>query len=289
MTFTNQQVEQLSAPLSRSHVKQRSQAGRQLSYIEGWVAISEANRIFGFGGWTSETIECRLVAEKERKIGRDQRPGWSVSYVTRVRISVGPLVREGFGAGHGIDVDLGLAHESAIKESETDARKRALMTFGNPFGLALYDKDQAQVSDDARPNGAEPAPPATTKAKRPLAAITVNGEQVEPEKSAYQARKDGDWPAFMADLQKHSADTEMLIRWVPSRLDRLQRHPWYGKALEEWRSALVEALGKECHSPSELSAWRNNSFHRLAGLPLDWKLAASGAIEDATANHQVPA
>ncbi len=57
-----------------------------------------------------------------------------------------PLIREGSGAGHGIDVDLGQAHESALKEAETDAMKRALMTFGNPFGLALYDKQQREVS-----------------------------------------------------------------------------------------------------------------------------------------------
>jgi hypothetical protein len=43
-------------------------------------------------------------------------------------------------------VDLGLAHESALKEAETDAMKRALMTFGNPFGLALYDKEQRNVA-----------------------------------------------------------------------------------------------------------------------------------------------
>jgi len=43
-------------------------------------------------------------------------------------------------------VDRGRAHEPAIKEAETDAMKRALMTFGNPFGLALYDKQQRQVS-----------------------------------------------------------------------------------------------------------------------------------------------
>ncbi|MFM7549233.1 MAG: Rad52/Rad22 family DNA repair protein, partial [Cyanobacteriota bacterium] len=40
-------------------------------------------------------------------------------------------------------------HESALKEAETDAMKRALMTFGNPFGLALYDKRQREVSSAA--------------------------------------------------------------------------------------------------------------------------------------------
>ncbi len=50
----------------------------------------------------------------------------------------------------GYEVDPGQAHESALKEAETDAMKRALMTFGNPFGLALHDKAQRQVSSDGR-------------------------------------------------------------------------------------------------------------------------------------------
>jgi hypothetical protein len=125
--------------------------------LEGWVAIKEANRIFGFDGWQRETIELRCVSESQRPIGRDQKPGWGVTYIARVRIRLGSqangaqsLVREGSGAGHGIDVDLGLAHESALKEAETDAMKRALMTFGNPFGLALYDKQQRQVTSSVR-------------------------------------------------------------------------------------------------------------------------------------------
>jgi hypothetical protein len=89
-----------------------------------------------------------------RGTSRDQKPGWGVTYTARVRVTVTaggltPLIREGSGAGHGIDVDLGQAHESALKEAETDAMKRALMTFGNPFGLALYDKRQREVSSAA--------------------------------------------------------------------------------------------------------------------------------------------
>jgi hypothetical protein len=120
------------------------------------VVINEANRIFGFDGWQRQTLFCHCVAQAERLIGakgqgREQKPGWGVTYIARVRITVfagnqGPLIREGTGAGHGIDTDQGLAHESAIKEAETDAMKRALITFGNPFGLALYDKQQRQVS-----------------------------------------------------------------------------------------------------------------------------------------------
>ena len=152
-----EQTAALAAPLNRANVQTRSQAGRSFNYLEGWVAIREANRIFGFDGWQRETIELRCVSESQRPIGREQKPGWGVTYIARVRIRLGSqgngdhfLVREGSGAGHGIDVDLGLAHESALKEAETDAMKRALMTFGNPFGLALYDKQQRQVTSSVR-------------------------------------------------------------------------------------------------------------------------------------------
>ena len=145
--FSPQINNALSAPLDRAVVKERTQSGRSFSYIEGWYAIGEANRIFGFDGWHRETVDIRCVNERPRKIGRDGRDGWAVSYVVRVRVIVGDVIRDGMGRGHGIDADCGLAHESAIKEAETDAMKRALMTFGNPFGLALYDKEQRQVVD----------------------------------------------------------------------------------------------------------------------------------------------
>jgi DNA repair and recombination protein RAD52 len=152
MPFNDIQKSQLSAKLPGAAVKARKQGGRNVSYIEGWHAIAEANRIFGFDGWTRETVDIRCVSEKERTIGEQKKPGWGVSYIAKVRVIAfagdALVTREGVGAGHGIDQDLGQAHESAIKEAETDAMKRALMTFGNPFGLALYDKEQTNVADE---------------------------------------------------------------------------------------------------------------------------------------------
>lgn len=55
------------------------------------------------------------------------------------------ISREGTGHGSGQQADLYDAIESAAKEAESDAMKRAMMTFGNPFGLALYDKTQENV------------------------------------------------------------------------------------------------------------------------------------------------
>ena len=158
--FSAAQIAALSAPLDRALVSSREQGRSKVNYLQSWVVISEANRIFGFDGWQRQTLFSRCIAQAERLIGargtgREQKNGWGVTYIARVRISVGVgghglLIREGTGAGHGIDTDLGLAHESAIKEAETDAMKRALMTFGNPFGLALYDKSQRQVSGNGQ-------------------------------------------------------------------------------------------------------------------------------------------
>lgn len=187
MAFTSEQIQQLQAPLSRSDVRTREQSGRKLSYIEGWHAITEANRIFGFDAWDRQLTDLRMVSERERTIGRDRKPGWGVSYVATVRITVGTITRDGTGAGHGIDVDLGLAHESAIKEAETDAMKRALMTFGNPFGLALYDKEQREVETPAPAPAASRSPrakaapaPAPAAEPAPAAAPPALGEPLSP-------------------------------------------------------------------------------------------------------------
>jgi hypothetical protein len=58
--------------------------------------------------------------------------------------------------------------------------KRALMTFGNQFGLALYDKEQRNVAD------AEPAPSRTAPSPA-VAASVARGWVSEPEAPAPKA------------------------------------------------------------------------------------------------------
>jgi len=137
MTFTKEQVELLKEPILAKNVKERdgNKAGTfQLAYVEGWHVIDEANRIFGFDGWSSETIETTCV----------QNDPNFVTYIAKVRVTVGDVIREGTGAGHGNQKSgIGNNHEAAIKEAETDARKRAFMQFGYQFGLSLYDSKKA--------------------------------------------------------------------------------------------------------------------------------------------------
>jgi DNA recombination protein Rad52 len=184
-TFSVEQITALSAPLDRAKVRQREQGRSSVSYLEGWQVIAEANRIFGFDGWQRETVALRCVNQSERTIGREQRPGWGVTYTARVRITVGggtgaQLIREGCGAGHGIDTDLGQAHESALKEAETDAMKRALMTFGNPFGLALYDKRQREVTGAVETVERPSSRPASTARPTPLRVVAPPVSRAQP-------------------------------------------------------------------------------------------------------------
>jgi len=160
MPFSNEQRQALKAKLRFRHVKSREASGAKLSYIEGWHSIAEANRIFGFDSWDRKTLLPRCL-------WRETLRGHTLClYTTKVRITVRAggceIVREGIGTGSGRATAPEVAHEMALKAAETDATKRALATFGNPFGLALYDKDQAHVTKpaarpDPPPLGASPA------------------------------------------------------------------------------------------------------------------------------------
>jgi hypothetical protein len=143
MSFTQSQVRKLAGKLPERFVKTRTERGMTLSYVEGWHVIDEANRVFGFDGWDRETVWAECVWQDTRITPK------ACSYAVRIRIRVRAgktaVTREGTGIGHGTGATLGEAHESALKEAETDATKRALITFGNLFGLALYDKAQNGV------------------------------------------------------------------------------------------------------------------------------------------------
>lgn len=147
--FSPAQLRKLTDKLSRAHIHTRTIDGRQVDYIGGWFAISEANRIFGFSGWDREVVHFERLYERTR--GENT----SCAYLARVRIQVRAsgivTSREGTGCGTANARNPADAHDLAIKAAETDATKRALATFGNRFGLCLYDKDQGGVSEPTRP------------------------------------------------------------------------------------------------------------------------------------------
>ena len=203
MSFSTEQAEALIQPLDRKHVKSRSGGGnRQLSYIEGWHAIAEANRIFGFGGWTSETLHMECVCMEG-----------TISYIAKVRVTIGSISREGWGAGHGRGGSVGDKHESAVKEAETDARKRALMTFGNQFGLALYDKEQANVEDGST---AKPAPvksePSAEYKREAVVAVDTAKKAKDWKEKIKTLGNDADWSTIEVHIRQDKDFNQSQIK-----------------------------------------------------------------------------
>ena len=161
MGFSVKQVRALRRSPDHRHIRTREAHGRELTYLEGWYALSEANRIFGFDGWSRETIESKCV------LARENRGTFLAVYIARVRVTVQAdgitVIREGHGTGEGRGTSPGEVHDIALKAAETDATKRALATFGRPFGLELYRGGRATVVKQ------KPLPPPSPSASVPNA------------------------------------------------------------------------------------------------------------------------
>ena len=163
MGFSAKQVQALRRQPNGRHIRTREAHGRELPYLEGWYTISEANRIFGFDGWNRETIESKCV------LARENRGNFLAVYIARVRVTVHAdgaiIIREGHGTGEGHGTSPGEVHDIALKVAETDATKRALATFGKPFGLELYRGNRTTSSQKPLP-----PPPTVTGPTVPLPA-----------------------------------------------------------------------------------------------------------------------
>ena len=135
---------ELQKPLSPDAIKPPPK-GKFGEYVEALHVIREANRIFGHDGWsyTVTRLEQTHYEIVDLTYNGNTKQQLRCSFLCAVRVDVGGVIREGLavGVGNGKPENAGDVIESAVKEAETDALKRALRTFGNTFGLALYEKD----------------------------------------------------------------------------------------------------------------------------------------------------
>lgn len=170
MGISAKQIQALRRNLNAAQIRTRRVGERDLSYIEAWHAIGEANRIFGFDGWSRETVESRCLS------AREVRGAFQAVYVAKVRITVHfgdrHVVRDGHGTGEGRGASPAEAHDMGLKTAETDATKRSLATFGKPFGLSLYLQGGAVAAAPTRQALSSPS-----KAKR----VPHSGHDVSEE------------------------------------------------------------------------------------------------------------
>jgi recombination DNA repair RAD52 pathway protein len=157
--FTPEQRALLEGKLNKANVKSRRGAnGRAVAYLEAWHVIDMANEVFGFGNWDAETVEMKREHEPVQIPPSEEHPkgGIVVTYSARVRVTVysqdgsRKVVRERTGGHRGFGPTVGQAVEDCIKAAESDATKRAFVTFGNIFGLALYDREHRNVGNPER-------------------------------------------------------------------------------------------------------------------------------------------
>ena len=139
---------ELSRPLDPALISQRrARGGRTFSYMEGHVAIAEANRVFGFGGWGYELAGEVALREIETVDPGTGQVMCTRAYSAPVRVTVPgapPRTDVGF---HAVTEESADGHETAIKGAVTDGMKRALRSFGDRFGNGLY------VASTRRPRG----------------------------------------------------------------------------------------------------------------------------------------
>ena len=138
MGLTPQQHEQLLKPLNSTRVAKRSlKTGKSLSYLEAWDVRAHLIRIFGFGGWSADTLEAVQVYE-DNESGK-----WSVGWKVTLRLTIHmypfqPSYTES-AIGFSTQGARGEANDMALKTAASDALKRAAMNLGTQFGLSLYD------------------------------------------------------------------------------------------------------------------------------------------------------
>jgi len=216
-------TDQLKAPLDPAAIKPPPQ-GKFGEYVDGLHVIREANRIFGFNGWSYTVERLELVCRIETQSGQIR-----IGYLCSVKVVVDGVCREGTAVGNGAgkpgnEADI---HESAVKEAETDALKRALRTFGNTFGLALYDKDKSNREV------AKPAPDPEQEAREQAEAAARAKQQADQFKNGILRDMNGvrtieaitnieNHPKFKADMVKLRAMSGDAALEVEERLGEIK-------------------------------------------------------------------
>ncbi|MFD9600230.1 Rad52/Rad22 family DNA repair protein [Streptomyces sp. NPDC059970] len=192
--LTPEQVTTLLAPINPSRVQNL----HGQSHLEAWDVRRWLNRVFGFGGWSDETLELVCVAEREINPGR-----WTVIYRAQVRLTVkttdGRTLTAYDDAAMGDSRNqpsLGDAHDMAMKTALSQALKRCAHNLGDAFGLSLYNDGSRQAvglwsaahpkpKDDAAapavPDDAPVKPEPAPQVEQPAAEA---GQQVQRSKRA---------------------------------------------------------------------------------------------------------
>jgi len=141
--LSKEQISALMSPLNPKRIQGRQQSGRQLSYLAAYDVKATLIRMFGFGGFSAETIDTNVVRLEQTSLTPDGQPtgNFTATAVCTVRLSIpslGAVYTESASSSQ-VNPQPGEALDFAIKTAESDALKRAATYLGTQFGLGLYD------------------------------------------------------------------------------------------------------------------------------------------------------
>ena len=141
MGFSNKQVAALRRNVEERHIRTRQSNGRELSYLEGWYVISAPTAssalTAGAGRHSSPNACSRARTAATSRLCTRPRSGSPFRRTGR------PSSGRDMGREKAAANSLARCMTPGLKAAETDATKRALATFGRPFGLELYRGSQA--------------------------------------------------------------------------------------------------------------------------------------------------
>lgn len=223
--LTEQQVGFLLQPINGNRVRNL----RGMSHLEAWDVRRQLIRIFGFEGFTVETLSLELVHERgdqrKKKNSSDTYTAWTIVYRAQVRLTIkttdGRSIAtfEDAAAGDAVNQpSIGDAHDLAMKTALSQALKRCAVNLGDQFGLSLYNdgsrdavvmRSLAYMGEPVRE--AEDAPVKAEPTPQAPSAVPDQAEQqprpapAEPASAAPAAA-----PPAPSDGERAAAHAEML-------------------------------------------------------------------------------
>jgi hypothetical protein len=149
MGLTAQQVQRLITPRPAGTFESK----QGMTYIPTHEAKAEMTRVFGPGNWDHTIHDVTLLYQREVTEGQPGYPkngngrlyyvvGYRVACTVRIRDYEGNALAESteYHAEENAPLpNLGEAHAMALTSCESYAFRRAVLDFGDAFGLHLYD------------------------------------------------------------------------------------------------------------------------------------------------------
>lgn len=127
--------------INPGRVATRSESGKQLSYVQAWDVKATLIKVFGYGGFSAEVLDSKILwmGEKPQQRKPENMNSVVIAQATvRLTIHATGAVYTETATGQNAQPDLGKAMDTAFKSAESDALKRAALYLGTQFGLSLY-------------------------------------------------------------------------------------------------------------------------------------------------------